>query len=247
MKKNIPVLISALLLVLMLTGCMKIDMSVKLNSDETGSVTTQFAITKEAFDYFQELDPDEDPFDGEEYHEIEEDGVTYIAFEESKEDLTFDEIAKFLVEGDKEKDSELTGSDPMFESVKVTKSGGFLGSKYSFVASTIKIEDEADDSADNELGEFGDGLTSLGDSLANILSKFTITIVMPGEISHNSDGLVDGNKVVFTVSDFTEGRTLSVHSKDGINKTYIYFGFCAIFLIAIVIFIIRRLIANKSY
>lgn len=246
MRKRAKILALVLLLILTLSGCLKVDMSVRLNSDETGSLTAQFAISKEAYDYLKSFDSSGDPFDGQEYFEIVEDGVTYVAFKETKENLTFDEIAKYLVEGGEEDKEALTGSDSLFESVEITKTSGFLSNEYSFVASTIRVQKDTDD-ADNGLGDIGADLDGFGNSLAESLSKFTLTIEMPGKISHNSNGKVEGNKVVFTISDFTQGNILSVHSKDGLTSTYIYIGFAAILLILIAIFIIRRIIANRAY
>ena len=88
---------AALTLVSVLTGCVHEDLTVTLNDDGTGAVAVTIGLRKDFYDQISELGGD-DPFEGKETTEIEYEGKTYVAFTETKEYGSFEEIEKALAD-----------------------------------------------------------------------------------------------------------------------------------------------------
>ena len=97
MKKIIALLLTVVSLAFCLTGCVYEELGVKLNKDGTGSIETTIGLKKEFVKQLTELGGS-DPFDGKETTEIEYDGETYIAFTDTKEYETFEDMEKALAE-----------------------------------------------------------------------------------------------------------------------------------------------------
>ena len=95
MKKIFALVLTAVTLALCLTGCVYEDLSVKLNKNGTGSVSATVGLKKEFVD---QMMGGKNPFEGKETQEIEYDGDKYIAYTETKEYGTFEEIEKALSE-----------------------------------------------------------------------------------------------------------------------------------------------------
>ena len=77
MKKTMAILLSAVMMIVMLTGCIHQDMGVKMNKDGTGSITTTLGIEKDFYD--QLVSMGSDPFEGKTTTEYEYDGTTYCS------------------------------------------------------------------------------------------------------------------------------------------------------------------------
>ena len=96
MKKIFALIFAAVMLAMCLTGCVHEELSIKLNKNGTGSVAATVALQKDAYEQLAEFGGD--PFEGEEIFEVEYDGETYIAFTETKEYASFEEMEKALAE-----------------------------------------------------------------------------------------------------------------------------------------------------
>ena len=148
-----------------------------------------------------------DPFEGKETQEIEVDGDKYIAYTETKEYASFEEIEKALAEmtyetGDFGEAGEIILTEPVpetaeikddhiFKSVKITKDG----SKYVFDAVLKPLE-----------GDYQ------GYEMSDIF-KVSVSVEMPAKISAYKNGTVDGNKITFDLSDMSEELELYAECK----------------------------------
>jgi hypothetical protein len=95
MKKTLAILLSAVMMIVMLTGCIHQDMGVKMNKDGTGSITTTLGIEKDFYD--QLVSMGSDPFEGKTTTEYEYDGSTYVSYAESKEYSSYEEMEQALL------------------------------------------------------------------------------------------------------------------------------------------------------
>ena len=93
MKKFFAIILAAVTLTLCLTGCVYEDLNVKLNKDGTGSIATTVGLKK---DFVDQMLGGQNPFEGKETQEIEVDGDKYIAYTETKDYTSFEEIEKAL-------------------------------------------------------------------------------------------------------------------------------------------------------
>ena len=96
MKKTMAILLSAVMMIVMLTGCIHQDMGVKMNKDGTGSITTTLGIEKDFYD--QLVSMGSDPFEGKTTTEYEYDGTTYVSYAESKEYSSYEEMEQALLD-----------------------------------------------------------------------------------------------------------------------------------------------------
>ena len=96
MKKAMAILLSAVMMIVMLTGCIHQDMGVKMNKDGTGSITTTLGIEKDFYD--QLVSMGSDPFEGKTTTEYEYDGTTYVSYAESKEYSSYEEMEQALLD-----------------------------------------------------------------------------------------------------------------------------------------------------
>ena len=78
MKKTLAIVLSAVMMIVMLTGCIHQDMGVKMNKDGTGSITTTLGIEKDFYD--QLVSMGSDPVEGKTTTEYEYDGSTYVSY-----------------------------------------------------------------------------------------------------------------------------------------------------------------------
>ena len=95
MKKFFAIILAAVTLTLCLTGCVYEDLNVKLNKDGTGNIATTVGLKK---DFVDQMLGGQNPFEGKETQEIEVDGDKYIAYTETKDYASFEEIEKALAD-----------------------------------------------------------------------------------------------------------------------------------------------------
>lgn len=158
MKKTMAILLSAIMMIVMLTGCIHQDMGVKMNKDGTGSITTTLGIEKDFYD--QLVSMGSDPFEGKTTTEYEYDGSAYISYAESKEYSSYEEMEQALLDmtyeteliedaqEDTSDDGEVDGvidvaaeaeeapaqDNHIFSSVSIEKDSGIFQSTYTFHA-----------------------------------------------------------------------------------------------------------------
>ena len=97
MKKTVTLLLSALLLVFALTGCVRTDIGVSLNKNGTGSVSASLGIEKSVYDQLTALGGS-DIFEGKTPEAVKYGDTTYMTVTETKEYGSYDEIKAALLE-----------------------------------------------------------------------------------------------------------------------------------------------------
>ena len=95
MKKFTTLMLSFLCIAALLTGCVESDIGVKLNADETGTISATIGIEEDFYD--QLVDMGATVFEDKETTTYEHDGKTYISYAESTEYKSFDEIEQALL------------------------------------------------------------------------------------------------------------------------------------------------------
>jgi hypothetical protein len=215
MKKTLAILLSAVMMIVMLTGCIHQDMGVKMNKDGTGSITTTLGIEKDFYD--QLVSMGSDPFEGKTTTEYEYDGTTYVSYAESKEYSSYEEMEQALLDmtyeteliedaqEDTSDDGEVDGvidvavdteeapaqDNHIFSSVSIEKDSGIFQSTYSFHA---VLNAQSNGNADYDM---------------NDTFKVTLSVEMPCEITDAKGGTAEGNKIIFDIADITESQELS--------------------------------------
>ena len=98
MKRIAILLLSALTLLTLLTGCIHEDLGIKLNADGTGSVSARIGIDKDV--YNQALGMGAELFGDSEAEptEFEYKGKTYVSVTETTEYASFDELKQALLD-----------------------------------------------------------------------------------------------------------------------------------------------------
>lgn len=215
MKKAMAILLSAVMMIVMLTGCIHQDMGVKMNKDGTGSITTTLGIEKDFYD--QLVSMGSNPFEGKTTTEYEYDGTTYVSYAESKEYSSYEEMEQALLDmtyeteliedaqEDTSDDGEMDGvidvavddeeapaqDNHIFSSVSIEKDSGIFQSTYTFHAVLNALNNE---NADYDM---------------NDTFKVTLSVEMPCEITDSKGSTAEGNKIVFDIADITESQELS--------------------------------------
>ena len=225
MKKIIAIILSVVTLSLCLTGCVYEDLSVKLNKNGTGSVSATVGLKKEFVD---QMMGGQNPFEGKETKEIEYDGDKYIAYTETKEYGTFEEIEKAL--------SEMTyeTNDYNVPTENEVDDGGTENTEETASVETSVIDEwltetpaekETDDHIFKSVEIKKDGSKYIFDAVLNPLSgeidgydmsdifKFSISVEMPAKVTAYKNGTVDGNKVTFDLSDMSAETELYAECK----------------------------------
>ena len=244
MKKTITLLLTALMLVFALTGCVRSDIGVTLNKNGTGSVSASFGIEKSAYEQLKAIGTD--IFEGRDTEEQKYGDATYVTYTETKEYGSYEEIKAALLEltYNTDKFEELEGgdaepvSDPsdytlytpepekkddhIFASVDLDRSAGIFYSVYTFRA-TVNPPEASEDTA-----SFG------GDY------KVTITVNMPEKITQSKGGSADGNTIVFDFSELTEQTEIAAVSEA--NNYGVVLGICGglIVIVAVLFIFIRK-------
>ena len=236
-KKVFALLMSTIMLLSLLTGCIHQDMGVKMNKDGTGSITTTLGIEKDFYEQLKSMGSD--PFEGKTVSEYQYDGSTYVSCAETKEYSSYEEMEKALLE--------MTYETEMLEDAQGTEvEGEHSVEEESNDIFDITIEEEKEDAPapaqDNHIfssvniekngGIFYSSYTFAavlnpqnGDGLdydLNETFKVTLTVEMPTEITGAKGGTVEGNKVVFDIADITATQELAATCEE--NNTGLVIG-----------------------
>lgn len=239
-KKVFALLMSTIMLLSLLTGCIHQDMGVKMNKDGTGSITTTLGIEKDFYEQLKSMGSD--PFEGKTVSEYQYDGSTYVSYAETKEYSSYEEMEKALLE--------MTYETEMLEDAQGTE----VEDEHSVEEESndifdITIEEEKEDAPapttpaqNNHIfssvniekngGIFYSSYTFAavlnpqnGDGLdydLNETFKVTLTVEMPTEITGAKGGTVEGNKVVFDIADITATQELAATCEE--NNTGLVIG-----------------------
>jgi hypothetical protein len=208
--RTTAILVMILAVMMIMTGCIELELGVKINEDETGSLIGVIAYHEDFINYVRE-NGGEDPLEGENAKLEEIDGENYYVIRKETETISFDELEQTLMsqlpeelfrpfsEGEETGEEEFT---PLFESVKIEKTIKDNVSTFVFEAVTSKqeIPEETDEEIDIELPPF------------NQIFRFSITVQMPGEIKEVEGGEQGGNAVTFEIKDFTSSHTIRIVS-----------------------------------
>ena len=239
-KKVFALLMSTIMLLSLLTGCIHQDMGVKMNKDGTGSITTTLGIEKDFYEQLKSMGSD--PFEGKTVSEYQYDGSTYVSYAETKEYSSYEEMEKALLE--------MTYETEMLEDAQGTEvEGEHSVEEESNDIFDITIEEEKEDAPapttpaqNNHIfssvniekngGIFYSSYTFAavlnpqnGDGLdydLNETFKVTLTVEMPTEITGAKGGTVEGNKVVFDIADITATQELAATCEE--NNTGLVIG-----------------------
>lgn len=239
-KKVFALLMSTIMLLSLLTGCIHQDMGVKMNKDGTGSITTTLGIEKDFYEQLKSMGSD--PFEGKTVSEYQYDGSTYVSCAETKEYSSYEEMEKALLE--------MTYETEMLEDAQGTEVEDEPSvEEESNDIFDITIEEEKEDAPapttpaqNNHIfssvniekngGIFYSSYTFAavlnpqnGDGLdydLNETFKVTLTVEMPTEITGAKGGTVEGNKVVFDIADITATQELAATCEE--NNTGLVIG-----------------------
>ena len=239
-KKVFALLMSTIMLLSLLTGCIHQDMGVKMNKDGTGSITTTLGIEKDFYEQLKSMGSD--PFEGKTVSEYQYDGSTYVSYAETKEYSSYEEMEKALLE--------MTYETEMLEDAQGTE----VEDEHSVEEESndifdITIEEEKEDAPtpttpaqDNHIfssvniekngGIFYSSYTFAavlnpqnGDGLdydLNETFKVTLTVEMPTEITGAKGGTIEGNKVTFDIADISESKEFAATCEE--NNTGVVIG-----------------------
>jgi hypothetical protein len=242
-KKVFALLMSTIMLLSLLTGCIHQDMGVKMNKDGTGSITTTLGIEKDFYEQLKSMGSD--PFEGKTVAEYQYDGSTYVSYAETKEYSSYEDMEKALLEmtyeteiieeaqnaenEDVEEDAEnpddifdVTIEEP--ETVRVEAVAPTTPAQDNHIFSSVNIEKNGGIFYSSYTfaavlnPQNGDGL----DYDLNETFKVTLTVEMPTEITGAKGGTVEGNKVVFDIADITATQELAATCEE--NNTGLVIG-----------------------
>lgn len=226
MKKRVfAVLACVLALTLLLTGCVRTEVGVNLNSDGSGTVGTIVLIQKEAYDMMKDSG---DPFEGKETFTETIDDEEYIGTRESTEYGSAEELKAALLaltfagnisENISDIEKRIADEEPenltgeivitpdvqeddseqaiIFKSADIEKSSGKLTFRAALQPQT-----------DTEGAE----LLGMG---VNDIYKLKVVVTMPGEIKSNSAGTVSDKTVTWDIEDLTAEESIEIVSNAG--------------------------------
>ena len=263
MKKFTTLMLSFLCIATLLTGCVESDIGVKLNADETGTISATIGIEEDFYD--QLVDMGATVFEDKETTTYEHEGKTYISYAESTEYKSFDEIEQALlamtyetdmfddledsdisVEDDVADDAGLPEADEETddaeeEPTSATDTHVFKSVEIEknggifYTAYSFKAELNPQTVAESDDESMIDMEIPMDD-----VFHMTFSIEMPAEITEASGGTVEGNKVTFEIDDITEAAEFSVNCEQSNIAAIV------IIVIALVILLITFIIClNK--
>lgn len=220
MKKTLAILLSAVMMIVMLTGCIHQDMGVKMNKDGTGSITTTLGIEKDFYD--QLVSMGSDPFEGKTTTKYEYDGSTYVSYAESKEYSSYEEMEQALLDMTYETELiEDAQDNHIFSSVSIEKDSGIFQSTYTFHA---VLNAQSNENPDYDM---------------NDTFKVTLSVEMPCEITDSKGGTAEGNKIVFDVADITESQELSATCEENHSGAVIGITLAIVALVVGLVFLFK--------
>ena len=162
MKRIATLILSALTLLTLLTGCIHEDFGIKLNEDGTGSIVARIGIDKDVYNQALGMGADLFADSEEEPTEYEYKGKTYVAVTETTEYASFDELKQALLDLTYETDelAELTDLEAAGEPVEEEAE--------ALIAEVIDLpEDDVEDAADEtEDGEPAEDTAAEGETTA---------------------------------------------------------------------------------
>lgn len=236
-RKVFALLMSTIMLLSLLTGCIHQDMGVKMNNDGTGSITTTLGIEKDFYEHLKSMGSD--PFEGKTVSEYQYDGSTYVSCAETKEYSSYEEMEKALLEMTYEtemlEDAQGTEvedepsveeeSNDIFDiTIEEEKENAPAPAQDNHIFSSVNIEKNGGIFYSSYTfaavlnPQNGDGL----DYDLNETFKVTLTVEMPTEITGAKGGTVEGNKVVFDIADITATQELAATCEE--NNTGLVIG-----------------------
>ncbi len=246
-KKVISLVLCTIMLLCVLTGCIHQDMGVKMNKDCTGSVTTTLGIEKEFYEQLKSMGSD--PFEGKTVTEYQYDGSTYVAYAETKQYSSYEEMEKALLEMTYETELVEDAQNAETEDAPVEKEDGNIDGVFDVVIGDEEEEEVKEETPapttpaqDNHIfssvnieknsGIFYSSYTFAavlnpqnGDGLdydLNETFKVTLTVEMPTEITGAKGGTAEGNKVIFDIADITTTQELAATCEE--NNTGLVIG-----------------------
>lgn len=162
MKRIATLILSALTLLTLLTGCIHEDFGIKLNEDGTGSIAARIGIDKDVYNQALGMGANLFADSEEEPTEYEYKGKTYVAVTETTEYASFDELKQALLDLTYETDelAELSDLEAAGEPVEEEAE--------ALVAEVIDLtEDNVEDTADEtEDGEPAEDTAAEGETTA---------------------------------------------------------------------------------
>ncbi len=215
--KVVALILTVLVLMMSLSGCMHNDIGIKMNADGTGSISVKVGMEKEAYEALTSMGSSST--DKEETIEYEFDGKTYVGYTEEKEFASYEEMEKFLLELTYETDASEDADDAsgevaiddagdsdeadthIFKDAVIAKDGGFFANNYHF---HLTINPQEDTDAYN----------------AKDMFRVTISVEMPNAITETVGGTSEGNKVTFDIKDVTQEQEISAVS-ESVNSSSI--------------------------
>ena len=211
MKKSLAIILTALSLVCLLSGCVQSELGVRLNSNGTGSVSVRLGIEQSAYEQLKAAGTD--PFAGKSIITYTEDGVTYAAYIDETEYGTYEEIEEALLALE-------YGGDRIFKSVNIEKNGGIFYSAYTFKATLNAQKSDAGD--------------------INDLCKVTVTVTMPADVSQIKGGTAEGDTAVFEIKDLTAENSLAATAEANNIGVVIGIIAVLVVVAAVVFFLVKR-------
>ena len=162
MKRIAILLLSALTLITLLTGCIHEDFGIKLNEDGTGSIAARIGIDKDVYNQALGMGADLFADSEEEPTEYEYKGKTYVAVTETTEYASFDELKQALLDLTYETNELAELSDLEAAAEPVAEEAEAL------IAEVIDLtEDDVEDTADEtEDGEPAEDTAAEGETTA---------------------------------------------------------------------------------
>ncbi|NLN03907.1 MAG: hypothetical protein GX166_03685 [Clostridiaceae bacterium] len=214
--------VTALILVLISTGCMRAEFVIELNEDGTGTLSNVFAMTEEAYNLF--LENGTDPFEDYTTDKKVIDGVSYVYYTGDLGKMTFKEIEEELLEFIPDTDSD--DPIPLFKDVSIKKKASLFKNEYRFKMVTNK-----DAVTDNE--------TMSASELMTVL----VSVKMPGKvISHK----VNDNVVNITIDEYSEEKTYEIVSTSsntlviGILVLLLFFLIIAVVVVVVIVVVLKK-------
>lgn len=239
-KKVFALLMSTVLLLCVLSGCIHQDMGVKMNKNGTGSITTTLGIEKDFYEQLKAMGSD--PFEGKTITEYQYDGNTYVAYAETKEYSSYEDMEQALLDMTYEtemledaQDAETEDNEDVqenpddifdvnIEEVETENVEDVAPAQDNHIFSSVNIEKNSGIFYSSYTfaavlnPQNGEGL----DYDLNETYKVTLTVEMPTEITGAKGGTVEGNKVIFDIADITESQELAATCEE--NNTGLVIG-----------------------
>ena len=239
-KKVFALLRSTVLLLCVLSGCIHQDMGVKMNKNGTGSITTTLGIEKDFYEQLKAMGSD--PFEGKTITEYQYDGNTYVAYAETKEYSSYEDMEQALLDMTYEtemledaQDAETEDNEDVqenpddifdvnIEEVETENVEDVAPAQDNHIFSSVNIEKNSGIFYSSYTfaavlnPQNGEGL----DYDLNETFKVTLTVEMPTEITGAKGGTVEGNKVVFDIADITATQELAATCEE--NNTGLVIG-----------------------